>query len=139
MATRRPPWAGTAPITLLVKAGVPAPARAAAMKVEAFINTPSWPFGNYLLQPNFLVVRGVTSVARRVLAHRSHVSRLVAQAAASGRFRAEAILSKWRKNRQYQASIVSQVRRQVDTHGVRAFDLVSGNVSKIHSPPHEKN
>src|SRR3546814_10434361 len=40
MATRRPPWAGTAPITLLVKAGVPAPARAAAMKVEAFINTP---------------------------------------------------------------------------------------------------
>src|SRR3546814_11377536 len=72
MATRRPPWAGTAPITLLVKAGVPAPARAAAMKVEAFINTPSWPFGNYLLQPNFLVVRGVTSVARRVLAQRSH-------------------------------------------------------------------
>src|SRR3546814_3646322 len=57
MATRRPPWAGTVQVTLLAKAGVPAPARAAAMKIEASINAPSWPFGNYLLQPHLLVVR----------------------------------------------------------------------------------
>jgi hypothetical protein len=38
------------------------------MKIEAFINAPSWPFGNYLLHPYLLVVRGVASVARRVLA-----------------------------------------------------------------------
>src|SRR3546814_13209568 len=48
---------GTVPTTLLAEAGVPAPERAAAMKSEAFINAPSWPFSNCLLQPNFLVVR----------------------------------------------------------------------------------
>src|SRR3546814_6187373 len=102
------------------------------MKVEAFINTPSWPSGNYLLQPNFLVVRGVTAVAHRVLAQRSHVSRLVAQAAASGRFRAEAILSKWRKNCQKRACIVSIARRSVAMLEVRASDLPPGNALKMH-------
>jgi hypothetical protein len=69
------------------------------MKIEAFINAPSWPFGYYLLQPNFLVVCGGSiGCALRVGAVALHASLLVAQAAASGRFRAEAILNKWRKN-----------------------------------------
>src|SRR3546814_12219265 len=37
MTARRPPCARTVPITLSAKAGVLAPARAATMKIEAFI------------------------------------------------------------------------------------------------------